>query len=373
MLKSFKSYLIATLAIFVLLQSVVCFADFPSGFFPTLTSGDLYYGQDMSVSSADIQQKIMRSVANDEARLASTMTQTEPYYVLIENETITVVYDIGSKSELFGVVMSRCGANNIFDYSEFFTVNKVDKLDRTLISQKNFRRTSVTDTHSPYVVQALYNIDGDRPASFAFTGGNHSYDEAYNKGNRTGSTQSISFMVDGAEVQYYDGYATRVDIIYENHVQASNTAKMFTEGRNVIREMDHIVFDGEKWKSSINVVAFEPVEIYRYYGLQFDTREFGDKVMYVYNDGRISLYDAKDASVSTDKTCNIINVFGDKFDVEISITSDFGTNNDTDHSAFNENYKKTYFNIVNTTYNSLHLEQGSGFNLEGYYKFTSSK
>ena len=337
MLKSVKSYLIASLAILMVLQSVVCFADFPSGFFPVLSSGDSYYGQDMSGGIADMNQKIMRSIANDKARIASTQVQTEPYYVVIENGTITVVYDIGSKTELFGVVLSKCGANNIFDYSEFFTVDKNVKLSKTSITQKKFKRPAVTDTHSPYVVQALYNVDGDRPASFAFTGGNHSYDEVYNRGNQTGATQSIGFLVDGVEVEYYDGYATRVDIIYENYIQAANTVKMFAPGRNVIREVDHITFDGEKWNSSINVTAFEPVAIYRYYGLQFDTREFGDNVMYVYDDGRISLYNASEASVSTDKTCSTINVFGDKFDVEIAITSDFGEKNETSHSAFNEN------------------------------------
>lgn len=340
-------------------------------------------------------------------------------YVKLLDERLIAVYDYGSETELFGVVLERRGANKIFDYNAFFTVSKdfdfaslditeylplttdpesdaepeTDKTDMinsyysyNHVSENEaymvddsaesetfigFFKEAVTDTHSPYAVNTLGLADGDRTYKLSFTGGNHSYDEITNEGSATGVTDGVVFYIDGECYDEYDGYASRLDIYYENSIQASNTIRIDGSGRNVINEANFISFDGEKWNSSITVTALEDVAFYRYYGLQFDTVGFGDTVSFVYDDERTSEHKIGTFANSVDTDCNMIRISGGDIDVEIAVTSDFSTCNHTSYSAFAESYKKTYFNIINAATIPLSLSQEETFSVEGYYKFSA--
>lgn len=172
------------------------------------------------------------------------------------------------------ITMKKRGGNNIFDFARISVVNNGVSLPDMNDAHHELLQSINTDFHSPFIIKAIDNIDGDKIDSADFTGGNHDYSnhDSSNTDNpqtATGRTASIKFFVDGEEKADGYGECTYLKIVWENFVQAMNTKKVDGTGREVLREKHEIVFDGFEWKETVELIPLEDIHFATWYGFQY--------------------------------------------------------------------------------------------------------
>lgn len=130
--------------------------------------------------------------------------------------------------------------------------------------------SNATDWHGPFIVAADANADGDQPDHRYFTGGNHNYNNAGGMdASATARNLSLKFFADGGEIADGDtGFASVIEIVWVNRVQAYNTTKANGAGREVLEERHRLTFDGTEWKSYVEIEPLEDVHMQTYYGFQ---------------------------------------------------------------------------------------------------------
>jgi len=234
-------------------------------------------------------------------------------------------------------------------------------------------KTSCTDYFSPYVVRALTNIDGDSPDTYDFTGGYHTYSRMGTSKTATARNAEMTVKVNGVEVEdEFHGKATYIDIITVNYIQASNTRKTDGSGREVLKETRHLHFDGDKWNFTIETEALEKVEVYEYYGAQFDLSGVGDKITFISDDYCKTHVVGNERIQSPDENCKKIVIEGKKLDTEIAVDFTLPTEaeNNRGFSSFYESYGKSYFNSYFSLTSPMNMEEGEKITVKGYYKFS---
>lgn len=298
--------------------------------------------------------------------------QPKIYVEVSDDKSVSVSCKIASDKDM-RVVLKKRGPNDILDFAKWYLAPNPSRTVLTEIGEKYLVLNAETDTFSPYIVRAVNNINGDMPRSGDFTGGNHSYFNIGYGGSPTGRTADIEIYVDGVSVNgVYQGYATKVDIIFKNRIQANNTKKADGGGREVLEETNSLSFDGIKWKSRINVTALEDIDIRRYYGLQLGVYNLGDTVTY-YDEKTVS-YPLNQKTWSRTKNCRKFAISGGILDVEVAQNwqdENAIFKNSENFSAFSHRYGKIYFNVIHTNEKNI-LTAGDSFEINGYYRYTAA-
>ena len=229
-----------------------------------------------------------------------------------------------------------------------------------------------TDWHSPYIVQAVNNVDGDMPDGYAshFTGGNHAYSNS-SSGSDTARCDVLKYYVNGKEVDKYEGYADTVKVFWRNYVQGNNTKKNDGSGREIICEEHTLTFDGNEWVSEVEIIPLEDVIIKRFYGLQLcglSASRYA-KIKYINGTNRNENV-VTVSSMSGNADCTAMTAWGDEHCVkcEIDPTYDLGkrTFYSGNQGAFSLTYGKAYFTIIDGTET---FNAGNHYYLRGKYKF----
>lgn len=250
------------------------------------------------------------------------------------------------------VVFGKHGANNLPDFWKVRTVGNENRFP--LINDDDSQFTTLlsisTDWHSPFVVKALNNIDGDKPSVNDYTGGNHNY----NNTDRTGYTptatcDSLRFFIDNQETTDFVGYCNTLKIKWSNRVQATNTKKEDGSGRYVLRENHEIIFDGVRWQSTVEIIPLEEINIITYYGFQTSG------IQTVYPNVRFvgalnrGVYSSSSVGESGDNIVNGIKIYGNNDSVELNLDTTFDLGNRRFYNGTKGAYNtanKAYFYLI---------------------------
>ncbi len=291
------------------------------------------------------------------------------FHYKISNDTITVISKYGQKEDII-TTLKKKGGNNLFDFYEFATMNNLSSEPLPKPIKSAVFSTTQSDWHSPFVVRAKYNADGDEPDSFHFTGGNHEYTSTGHTGTPTARTAYLSFKVDGTTKSNSSGYGNFLEISWTNFVQGSNTKKANGYGREILKENHVLTFDGKVWESYVELIPLEDVTINIWYGLQCcATSDIYRNQRFLENFSYTKLIDG---AVGSDGVYNKANKFvgyGNRHKVEMGIDSSFGLGKREFYKGnqylFSTSYGKAYFWVIQNT----DLSAYNVYAMKGYYKF----
>lgn len=301
--------------------------------------------QSASISSVEYSFKTLQYIDFKSLKKAIKAT--------IHDEILRVVTPFGDKRLL--IEFGKRGVNNIADFRYIY-------VDNSAIY------SNITDWHSPLIVGAKNNIDGDHPNDFYFTGGNHAYNNT-GSGVPSGRTDSLKYYVDGKEVTEFDGYCSNVRIEWVNLVQGYNTEKADGSGREIIREEHRLVFDGYEWTSDASYIPLEDVLFKTLYGFQCEgtANEF-PSIRFVGGLNR-GLYQGNTDCDSGNKTCNMFAAYGNllRLEMEVDPNVDIGDRHlyTGTKGCFNNGYGKAYFNFLT----DVNMAQGELYAIRGFYRF----
>ncbi len=205
----------------------------------------------------------------------SMLNSASKIYYEITDDIISVVSKYNETQDLC-VQLKKKGGNNLFDFFQFLKINNNSSFVGNQTAGTTVLKT-YTDWHSPFRVRAVTNIDGDNPNSQYLTGGNHEYTNTGSGGTPTARTISLNFYADNRKISdgigKFSGYCSQLKICWSNMVQAYNTTKADGSGREVLKEIHELVFDGFEWNSHVEIIPLEDIYVESWYGLQCS---FGD-------------------------------------------------------------------------------------------------
>jgi hypothetical protein len=277
-----------------------------------------------------------------------------------------------SPSRDFVMVLKKMGANNLFNISPPLAVSNseakvADNLDTEVFMLGNY---GVSDWFGPHIVNVTGNADGDRKLS-EFTGGTHNYESVESiPGTPTARTADLRLEADGKKVDDFSGYANKIDIYWNNYVQAANTKKVDGSGREVLIEHYRVSFSGQQWDVECDVEFLEDVRWARYYGLQCVYSACWEENIKFGAEDWVAL--GKDIQ-SKSKTCDTMLLRRGSHFLEMHIDNNVGIGNrslkksSSLPGAFAANYGKAYFYLVNDE--SGVVKGGTIHHYKGYYKF----
>ena len=248
-----------------------------------------------------------------------------PVFASVNNGVLRVITKYTNTEDLC-VKFEKKGGNNLPDFSSLSTIANSDFYPKSDYSDAVSFLDITTDWHSPYIVKALNNIDGDEPDVSHFTGGNHNYSNTGASGyTPTAICDTLKYYVDGVEVTEFNGYCKNVKIVWSNRVQASNTKKEDGSGRNVLRENHVLYFDGETWESSVEIIPLEDILISSFYGFQANSAPIYTNIRFIGAVNR-GLYVTTNTNTSGDNKVNAIEAYGNthKINIELDTTYDIG-------------------------------------------------
>lgn len=281
-----------------------------------------------------------------------------PLYSVIEDGNgieISYPYADGTLT----VTLNKRGGNNLFDFRSIKT--KAETLFDATIS----------DWHSPFVVAAVNNADGDTPDNQYFTGGSHQTSNSGTGGAVTARTSALIFYADGKLLAAGDaGHADRIEMRWTNLVQGYNTSKADGNGREILQENHTLTFVNGKFEAYVEIIPLEAVTMKTYYGLQAIMTSKWANIRYP---GGTNRAEYTGASESGDLTTYCMDCYGDnhRMRIEIDPLLDLGKRSDAfangTKAAFSTDYGKCYFTIVNK---DVSMAAGDMYCLRGSYEFT---
>lgn len=300
-------------------------------------------------SGYDTQSYIYESLAKDDIKEEGFIKYK------VENEILTVETPFGNDSQTLKVTFGKRGPNNIADF-------RTIKVNDTAIY------SNVTDWHSPLIIKAINNIDGDHPDVNYFTGGNHSFNNT-GTGPATGRTGLLKYFIDEVETTEDEGYCSHIRIEWINYVQGTNTAKEDETGREIIKEVHRMDFDGKEWITEAHYIPLEDVLFKKLYGFQCSgTSNAFPNIRYIGGANR-GLYQGNVNSSCGNKTCNKFVAYGDLFQLEMEVDTslDLGDRHllATNDACFNNDYGKAYFNFLT----DVNMNAGDEYAIRGKYRF----
>lgn len=277
------------------------------------------------------------------------------FAVSADGNGIEISYPYGR--DVLTVLLKKRGGNNLFDFY-------------TLKTGAEMLCDSTTDWHSPFIVAAVDNADGDTPENKYFTGGNHQTNNSGSGGAVTARTSELVFYADGKIVDAGEtGHADVIEMRWTNMVQGYNTSKADGSGREILRENHVLTFTNGKFESYVELVPLENVILSTYYGLQGILRAW-DKIRYP---GGTNRAEYTGDSESGDSTTYCIDCRGEShlMRIELDPLFDLGKRENTfvtgTRGAFSESYGKCYFTVVNT---EVSMAAGDMYCLRGAYTFS---
>lgn len=280
------------------------------------------------------------------------------YTVADDGNGIEISYPYGNNT--LTVVLNKRGGNNLFDF------RKISTKTETLFD------ASLSDWHSPFVVAAVENINGDTPNNQYFTGGNHQTNNNSSGGAVTARTSMLQFYADGRLVTFgKSGNASKIEMRWTNMVQGYNTSKADGSGREILQENHILTFVNGKFEASVELIALENVVMKTYYGLQGIITNAWPKTRYI---GGTNRAEYTGASESGDMTTYCMECYSNKHKMRIEIDPllDLGRRADAFASgtkgAFSTDYGKCYFTVINK---EISMMENDAYHLRGAYTFLS--
>lgn len=323
------------------------------------TEGNEYWQPDIKFENLDPNTRGMLSRASK-------------IYYEVHDDEISVVSKYNETQDIC-VQLKKKGGNNLFDYYLFSKIpNSSFEVGNKIFGTEVLK--TQTDWHSPFRIKAISNIDGDNPESHYLTGGSHEYTNTGSGGTPTARTVDIAFYADNRKISSGSGYCGKIKIIWTNMVQAYNTTKANGSGREVLKEIHELSFDGYEWISHIELIPLEDIEVESWYGLQCS---FGDlyngKMKYIGGLNRESIdISTKVYSKSGNRFASglIAQKNTDRMVMELDVNYDLGDRSmyDGDEGLWtNSGALKGYTYLIN---NSL-LKVNSSYFAKGKYIFES--
>lgn len=233
-------------------------------------------------------------------------------YSVDDSATSVTVSQKYGESNLY-VKIGVGGGNGLVDFREFF----VD--DIKILNTNNF------DRHSPFIIGAEENIDGDQPTVEYFTGGNHQYNNSGSGSTPTARCTDIRFIADGKTLSANEsGICSKMVIKWVNYVQGYNTSKADGSGREVLKEEHTLVFNGMCFESYVNIIPLENVYIKRWYGFQYGrTNTIYPNIRYIGATNRAVLYPSQNDTDCGDSKTLIAEAFGENHKLTITIDGEY--------------------------------------------------
>lgn len=276
-----------------------------------------------------------------------------------------------SKTQNIVFTFSKQAPNFIYDFSDIELLYNPSPYVTASGNGMCFLYSASTDWHSPFIVLADKNADGDWKLEHHFTGGYHGYTNTAS-GTPTARTKSFAFYADGVETDGNNsGFCNEFQILWTNAVQGSNTKKRDGTGREIIEERHTLTFDGEQWVSSVTLYALEDVTLERLYGFQADlSSSWGYEI--VYSTSPDIKHHISIESSSENKNTPAVQCSDASNVLEISLDTDYGIGNraycsDGISGIFTTSYKKLYFNLINGI--PLSIPEGGEVSYRGTYRF----
>lgn len=261
-------------------------------------------------------------------------------YSIDENGVLTTRSSYNAKGDLF-VRFGKWGCNNLPD---FLTIRGGDyPLSMT-----------VSDWHSPFIVGAINNIDGDHPDSDGyFTGGGHTYD---NIGGTipSATNEYLKIFADGVEIGKnfnFNGDCNKIEIVWSNLVKGYNTEKADGSGRYVLREKHNLTFDGREWDSNVELEILEDVMMKTWYGFQCCSTNNGQwsNIKYIGGTNR-QVCQGNSNSDCGGNFANMLVGYGNEHRIEMELDTTFdvgkGAFFEGNNRLFNVDYGKAYFYLI---------------------------
>ena len=278
------------------------------------------------------------------------------YSVTVDGSGIGISYPYGD--DMLTVFLNKRGGNNLFDFRSIKTTTET--LFDALLS----------DWHSPFVVAAVNNADGDAPDNQYFTGGSHQTNNANSGGAATARTSTLKFYADGKLITAGDfGKADRIEMRWTNLVQGYNTTKADGNGREILKENHTLTFVNGKFEAFVELIPLEDVTLKTYYGLQGIMTAAYSKIRYW---GGTNRAEHTGVSESGDLTTYCMECYSDrhKMHMEIDPLLDLGKRSDAfangTKGAFSTEYGKCYFSIVNK---AVTMSANNAYYLRGSWEF----
>ncbi|MBQ2045431.1 MAG: hypothetical protein II261_11420, partial [Bacteroidaceae bacterium] len=265
--------------------------------------------------------------------------------------------------------------NQLYDFEGYYTIT-MEEYVTCDFSNMQILYQSGSDQHSPFIVNAVNNADGDKVDSNQWTGGAHDYSNGQGTGTPTARMINLNIWIDGVALNIYEeskGSCAKVDVTWVNRVQGANTIKEDGTGREIMQETHRMSFDGNKFIDDIELMPLEDVQMLVWYAIQIiGTADYWTHVRY---------YDAKNrktnigtiASNSGGKECGEVCAFvnadgtGHYLRMGIDTTYDLGKRTLLIGSGIGADvrtYGKAYMNIIN----DASMLQGEHYNLRGFWE-----
>lgn len=274
----------------------------------------------------------------------------------LDGDTITAVCDY-TNSKKISTKFGKRGPNNLPDFG-IITIGGVTV------------NSSSTDWHSPFMVRAINNIDGDDLTHDTFTGGNHNYNNTGDMDSTaTARNLSLEYYADGKLLSDGDqGNCDRLDIYWTNRVQGTNTKKSDGTGREILEERHHMTYDGSEWKSYAEIVPLEAVRMVKYFGFQCTLGQFPTCVFIGGTNRQPFNYSGEFHSSGNDDT-NMVACYSsdNRLEMEVNRVLDLGRGAlyTGTESFFTQTYGKAYAYLIE----AQNLDANAVYAAEGYWRF----
>lgn len=291
----------------------------------------------------------------------------------LDDTGINVIYKL--KDIDFMVRVGKFGGNGLIDFHKFGVIKNDSIMPSNDFANVDILKTSYTDWHSPFQISALNNADGTNKKDngdfyIHFTGGNHQYNNSGTGSTPTARLVSVSFMVDNKLISNGIGYGNRLEIKWVNHVQGYNTTKDDGTGREILKEIHTMIFDGRDWLSHVELVALEDLKMTTGYGFQASLSNlWNDNIRYIGGTNRMQISTSTDSNCGENKACRFV-AEGTEYgmSVEVDNTYDVGTlvhKTDRNYIFTSSSSSKTYFHMIN----NMDMLQGEHYCFRGWYHF----
>lgn len=284
-----------------------------------------------------------------------TIKKTTNLYCKISDGILTAITPF--KKTSLKIEFGKRGVNNIPDFRYIHIGN-------TAIY------SNTTDWHSPFVVGAVNNADGDATdKTWHFTGGNHSYANT-GEGVPTGRCTELEYYVDGVVVEDFDGYCSIVDINWTNLVQGYNTKKSDGTGREILREEHRLHYDGYEWKSEVYITPLEDIKMGKWYGFQCAfAKDVMSDIRYIGGTNRGANPWLADSNCG-DKECNMLVAYGNTVRFEMEIDKDFDLGSRKLYSGTEGIFGTQYGNAYCYFASNANMSKDDVYAIRGYYRFS---
>lgn len=274
------------------------------------------------------------------------------------------------------ILFKNCGQSSLLQLYNIYTCSREGTFGDFTKTTTTIK-TSYSDWVGAFKILATNNIDGDSLDTVTFTGGWYGYNGGQ-AGSKTATLESINVYVDGKTLDNdstLGGYEFK--LIVKNLIQASNTKKSDGTGRNVLRETITYLIKGDgKIEISNNIEALEDITIKEYYGIQVDNAgKYIDSLIYLNDISKKADLTSYNSNGTKDSPCRrFVGIGGTDYVTAYVEDEGLGKFNyvaKNTATAWNSNYKKSYFNLVRGI--DLVLTEGQGTYWKGGYIFSSGE